>query len=145
MSKYFSKVYICFLTWSWLKKHYHIMEEKKRCCYFKCKAHVLIGQSTENIILFLNVIFLFTYIQHLRWLLLKKSTAILFFLLLLFSFFNLSQLSCRSTPIFSIEKTVNFQLCGINPYKIVFFPLLLKINQLNYSNGKGKKWKPFSP
>lgn len=44
-----------------------------------------------------------------------------------------------------IEKTLNIQLCGKNPYKIIFSPFLLKINQLNYLNGKGKKIKPFPP
>lgn len=91
--------------------------------------NVLTGQSTVNIDLFLNVKFICTYIQHLRWLLLKKST--IFFLLLLFSSFNLSKLPffTQNGYIISIEKTVIFQLCGKNPYKIVFFPFLLKINK----------------
>lgn len=84
---------------------------------------VLIGQSLANLILFLNAKFLLLTSKMIA----VKKKVQFFFFFLLFSFFNLSKLSGRGTPIFfpqngyliSIEKTVNFRLCEKNPYKTV--------------------------
>lgn len=54
-------ILVCILRLSCLKKHYPIMEEKKRCCYFKYRTNVLMQQSTPNIIFSLNVLLFHLY------------------------------------------------------------------------------------
>lgn len=128
---------VSFLTWSWLKKHYHVVEEKKRCCYLKGTVNVFIGQSTEKHNFIPERFGFFFYLHPAS----KMITMIVlkynfFFLLSLFSFLNLSKLFLyghfhfflKMVTLFLLKRLLTFN-CVEKPLKNGFFPFLLKINK----------------